>query len=379
VKILQRHIFAQVALSVSMSVGLFLFVMVTGDLLKNIFPPLSQGQITWGQFLKALLLTIPSALPYTLPTGVLAGVLIVLGRMSAQNEILAMKAAGMSLWRITSPIFAIALAATALSVVINLEFAPRALDSVKSIVVDAATTDPTRLIAPGEFVGFKQYTIYAEDRQGDQLIRPWIWGMNDKKQTVRIIRAESATVSYDAETSIFKLLLKNAGMEELDRQTPEDFSETTRFHFAESLPVEVSVDELLNFERKRKLRAYTFTELLSLRENGWQLNSEADKNDPEKRFASRITVQTQIQNNIASAFGILSMTMLAIPLGIKTSRSETLVNVGIALGLALLFYVLTIAATWIQDPHFRPDMLIWFPNILYQGIGGFLLWRAAKQ
>ena len=365
-----------------MSVGLFLFVLVTGDLLKTVFPALSNGMLTWAQFFEILSLAIPTALPYTLPTGVLAGVLIVLGRMSAQNEILAMKAVGMSLWRITSPIFAIALAATALSVVINLEFAPHANNSGKRILSEAATSDPARLIAPGEFTSFNEkkspYTIYAEDRQGDQLIRPWIWTKNEKKQTVRIIRADSATVSYDTRTEMLKLRLKNAGMEELDRRTPENFSETTRFHFAETLPVEIPATELLNSERRRKLRTYTLTELLSLRKTGWEL-SEADKAIPEKRFANRIAVQTQIQNNIASAFGVLSMTMLAIPLGIKTSRSETLVNVAIALGLALLFYVLTIAATWVQNPHFRPDMLIWIPNILYQGIGGFLLWRTAKQ
>jgi lipopolysaccharide export system permease protein len=177
---------------------------------------------------------------------------------------------------------------------------------------------------------------------------------------------------------MLNLQLKNAGMEELDRHNPENFSETTRFHFAELLPVKISVSALLDSDRNRKLRSFTFTELLALRETGWGI-SEAEKKKPEKRFASRVTVQTQIQNNIASAFGVLSMTMLAIPLGIKTSRSETLVNVGLALGLALLFYVLTIAVTWIQDPRFRPDMLIWFPNILYQGIGGLLLWRAAKQ
>jgi lipopolysaccharide export system permease protein len=363
-----------------MAVGLFLFVMITGSLIREVFPGLARGAIDWSQFFEILAYTVPSMLPYSLPMGVLAGVLIVLGRMSAQNEILAMKAAGMSLWRITSPIFCVALIATILSIFINLEIAPGAVDSVKRIFAESASVDPARFIAPGEFNRRDRdnLTIYAEDRQGDLLIHPWIWEMNENKQAVRVIRADSATISYDSRSGMLKLVVKNAGIVELDRHKPEDFTETARFHFAEHLPVEFTPTVFNDADRKRKLRHLTIGELLKVRESGGQLSAE-DKENPEKRFAARIATQTQIQSNIANAFGILSMTMLAIPLGIKASRSETLVNVAIALFLALSFYVLTICVTWIQNAHFRPDILIWLPNILYQSIGGCLLWRAARQ
>ena len=61
--------------------------------------------------------------------GMLTGVLIVLGRISANNEIVAMKSAGMNLWRIVSPIFLVALIGVALSGYINCFWAPRAATS----------------------------------------------------------------------------------------------------------------------------------------------------------------------------------------------------------------------------------------------------------
>lgn len=361
-----------------MAVGLFLFVMVTGTLIKDVFPLLSNGTIDWRLFFEACALTIPSMLPYALPMGVLAGVLIVLGRMSAQNEILAMKAAGMSLWRITAPIFFIAIAAVALSSVINLEYAPRATEVAKNIASGAARANPAQHIAPGDFFRNKQWTIYAARREGDLLIRPWIWQMNDRGQALHIIHAESATITHDPDADVLRLVAVNAGMEELSRRNPEDFANPTRYHFAGRLPVEVPVEGLFESKRKSKLRYYSLGGLLALRETGFQLSAK-DKDDPDKRFANRIAVQMQIQSNLANAFGILSMTMLAIPLGIKTSRSETLVNVAVALGLALVFYVLTVSVSWIRDMSWRPDILVWLPNFLYQGIGGWLLWRTAKQ
>ena len=86
-----------------------------------------------------------------------------------------------------------------------------------------------------------------------------------------------------------------------------------------------------------------------------------------------------MQSNLASAFGILSLTLLAIPLGIRVSRSETFVNFAVALALALVYYLLTVCMGWIRNPYFRPDILVWLPNIVIQAIAARLLFKAAKS
>ena len=76
---------------------------------------------------------------------------------------------------------------------------------------------------------------------------------------------------------------------------------------------------------------------------------------------------------------MFSLTILGVPLGIRVSRSETFVNIGIALALALIFYLLMTFVSWIEDPAWRPDILIWLPNVIYQVAGFTLLYRAAKN
>ncbi|MFR6033157.1 MAG: LptF/LptG family permease [Bacilli bacterium] len=88
----------------------------------------------------------------------------------------------------------------------------------------------------------------------------------------------------------------------------------------------------------------------------------------------------QIQRNFAMAFSIFSMVVLAVPLGIKASRSETFANLAIALALALSYYLLIVLISWLEKyPHCRPDLLVWIPNLLFQSLGVILIWRSSKN
>lgn len=79
------------------------------------------------------------------------------------------------------------------------------------------------------------------------------------------------------------------------------------------------------------------------------------------------------------AFSIFSMVVLAVPLGIKASRSETFANVAIALALAMSYYMMIVVISWLEKyPHMRPDLLIWLPNIIFQAAGCVLIWRSSK-
>ncbi|MDR2512546.1 MAG: LptF/LptG family permease [Puniceicoccales bacterium] len=383
---LQRHLFGQVAVAVAMAVGLFVFVMTTTVLLREVFPKLASGIISWGQFVQLLLIAIPGILPYALPMGVLTGVLIVLGRMSAQNEILAMKASGMSLWRISVPIFFLALLGVGLSTLINFEYAPRANDTLKRIVSEAVRLSPSTLIVPGEFSTFggkesrERYVLYARERNESHLGQVWVWQLNRAGQIIRVIQAAGADMQFDEANGLFRLTVHDALQEEYDRNAPENFSgEPVLVRKAALLPITMPLDDMLSgkAERTRKLRHCTLSELLEFRSSGSNLKPE-DRADPEKFHANRIAIQLQIQTYLTNAFGILSLTMIAIPLGIKTSRSETLVNAALALALALSYYVLTMMASWIRDPFYRADILVWLPNFLFQGVGGWLLSRSAK-
>lgn len=373
-----------------MASGGFLFVMVVGNLFKGPLADVLGGRVPLTTFLEFCILLIPSMAPYVLPIGILTGVLLVLGRMSAQNEITAMKASGMSLWRIVSPIIAIGIAGTLLAAFVNCEYTPRANDELKRRAVNAIRDNPVDFIAEKTPVtDFPGLLIFAEERDDSSLRDVWIW--RSKKNAdgnygreSEFIRAASADLVTDHgdesrdDDDVIRVHLKNAVVERTDLVAPGAALNPVSIAATDELTLEVPVGRLLSGtgSYNKKLRWHTMGELFELREKGYEVGPDAT---PEERFADRIKVQMQMQSHLANAFGIISLTLLAIPLGIRVSRSETFVNFGVALGLALTYYLLMVMISWIRNPYFRPDILVWLPNIVIQLIAFRLLRKAAAS
>ena len=79
------------------------------------------------------------------------------------------------------------------------------------------------------------------------------------------------------------------------------------------------------------------------------------------------------------AFGVFSLSLVAIPLGIQTRRQETMANFAIAIGLTLVYYFALSLVEWAEHkPEFRPDLLVWAPNLLTQALGISLLLRVGR-
>src|SRR5690606_5579994 len=99
-----RYLFKSVLGSCLAAVGLFAFVLILGNAIRDLLTYVLAGQIPLTVFAELLLLLVPYVISYALPMGMLTGVLLTLGRLSADSEITAMRAAGLSVWRIARPV-----------------------------------------------------------------------------------------------------------------------------------------------------------------------------------------------------------------------------------------------------------------------------------
>jgi lipopolysaccharide export system permease protein len=82
---------------------------------------------------------------------------------------------------------------------------------------------------------------------------------------------------------------------------------------------------------------------------------------------------------IASAVACVAFVLIGIPLGIKTSRRETSIGIAISLGLAAAYYFAIVLANALRNkPHLYPELILWLPNLLFEGIGLWLLWRLSR-
>ena len=84
----------------------------------------------------------------------------------------------------------------------------------------------------------------------------------------------------------------------------------------------------------------------------------------------RMKLEIVLQDKINLAVAALSFAVVGVPLGIRVSRRETSANLGVAVALLVGFYLLTAAVKSLdRHPEYRPDLLLWLPNLLFLALG----------
>src|SRR5450432_303145 len=131
--ILSRSIFREVASSALLGTVLFTFVIFLQRvgklfeiLVRSSAPPRTVGQL--------FALAVPFALTFTIPLGVLVGVLLALSRMSSDGEITAMRAAGVSSRRVVYPVLTFAFLGMAIAGAASLWITPYSISQTTQIL-----------------------------------------------------------------------------------------------------------------------------------------------------------------------------------------------------------------------------------------------------
>ncbi len=375
-KLLHRHIFANVALTCLASVGLFAFVLMIGNALRDLLGYVLAGQLEIGTFFRLIGLLVPFVVSYALPMGMLTGVLLVLGRMSSDRELTAIRASGVSVAGISAPIFFLALLGTALSLAVNFQFMPAARTAYQKELAQAVRQNPLSFIVPKTFIrDFPGIVLYVGEKKNDDELRDfWLWEIDPQGRVKRFARADAGRLQYDEENNKLVLTLFGAHAEQRDEKDPENFAVVRSAAAWERATFDLPLDRVTGARTPRtKLKWQTWEQLLA----EWRRLGQPDPAvSAAERERLRMKVQIVLQEKASMAFSVLSFALLAIPLGIKVSRKETSANLGIALALAMGYYFSTIVVGWFDNkPEFRPDLLMWVPNLAFQALG---IWMFRK-
>lgn len=380
-RILDRHVLTETAVASGVASGAFIFVLAAGNILSQVANAIATGRVTAFEGLELVGLLLPGLIPYVLPMGMLTGVLMTFGRMGAQHELTAMKAGGLSLLRIAAPALWLAAALALCAAWINLEVATRSNDEYRRVLMGSVKENPASLITPGEINRqFKGLIIQARERNGPVLRDLWIWRLDAEGrlfETIHTAEGRLTKVEKPDGSAVLRLVAISA---QVDTRRPGDdgfkFPSVTKE--AGQAPLEFPVSGVFKDGSgyEKKLRWHTTSELLELMDKGWQVPPNAT---PTQLAESQMMPRTQLMAHFASAFSIFSLALLAVPLAVRVGRSETFVNAAIALAVALSYYVLSSAAGWVKNPVFRPDLLVWLPNIIVVTLAVALLRRASKH
>lgn len=376
--LIHRHIFASVVSTCAVAVGLLAFVLMVGNALKDLLGLVLSGQLAVDTFFRLMALLVPFVVSYALPMGMLTGILLVLGRMSSDREITALRSSGLSVAWLSAPILFSAILGVVLCLVINFQFMPLARVAYHRELAESVRSNPLSFIVPKTFIhDFPDRVIYVGEKSGEVLKDIWIWELDKQKRVVNSGRAASGRIDFDGANNKLVLALNALSVEVHDGKDPEDPAKIHSGGASDQATFDLPLSKITGTQGvQRKLKWYTFSELIA----EWRRLDRPDLAVPAaERARQQMRVQITIHEKFATAFSVLSFALIAIPLGIKVSRKETSANLGVAVALAMAYFMATIVVGWVDNhPEYRPDLLMWLPNLAFQGLGFWMFYKVDR-
>ena len=387
-KTLHSYLVREICATLVMTVAVFTFVLLLANVLKEIIGMLISAQLPFTTVLLAITLLIPFVLVYALPMGMLTGTLLVFGRFSADNEFTAIRASGISLISVISPVLLLSVFLSGVCALVNMEIAPQCRVAYKQLLWSTGVSRAGAFLPEKAYIkDFPGYVVYLGSVKGTNLKDILIYKLDAAKDRIDwYMRASEGRLK--TASNIIELQLFDAWR--------VDLSEGTR------VPVSAYASEgILSYtntattdtEHKLSLSDMTFQQLRAeLRSIERKLTTSVPlgkmSNEAlRQRFreyqqeAEDLTspIKVQIHRQAAFSFACIGFTLIGIPLGLRAHRRETTFGIAVALMLVIVYYSFFILGQSLEtEAQYFPHLILWLPNFIFQAIGAVLLWRANR-
>jgi len=355
-RILDRYIVREVFRHAFLGLVVFTFVFFVPQLVR-LMSLFVRHSGSGSQILKLFLCIFPGVFTFTIPMAVLIGVLLGLGRMSADSEIIALTALGIGRRRILLPVGVLALAGTLATLVMTLWLGPAALRTLRTLEADLIASQVSFQVQPRVFdERFPPFVLYVNDvsASGTQWHGVFL-AEAGRENGSRVTLAENAIVIAEAKQGKLELHLQGGSTHEFDRTDPDHYSVTA---FGQSdIPIEVSgvvpaqPRQLSNPERPLR-------ELAQDKTPGWR------------------EARVEMYRRFAFPVACLAFALIAVPLGAQPRRGGRAAGSLIAVLLIASYYLLLImGAGMARQGRLPPAVGMWIADAVLALVGLVLLPR----
>jgi LPS export ABC transporter permease LptF/LPS export ABC transporter permease LptG len=355
-RILDRYIVREVFRHALLGLAVFTFVFFVPQLVR-LMELFVRHSGSGSQILELFICIFPGVLTFTLPMAVLIGVLLGLGRMSADSEIIALTALGIGRRRILLPVGVLALTGAAITLSMTVWLGPLAVHKYRALETDLVTSQISYAVQPRVFdERFPKLVLYVNDvsasgTQWHGVFLAEAGGENGSQLTL----AENAIVIAEPQEGKLELHLKGGTTHEFSREDPDRYSVTA---FGQSdWPIEFNgltstePRQVSNSER-------SFRDLLRANNAGWR------------------EARVELHHRLAFPVACLVFALVAVPLGAQPRRGGRAAGSLLAVILIASYYLLTVIGTGIaRQGTIPPSAGIWGANALLAILGAALLPR----
>jgi LPS export ABC transporter permease LptG/LPS export ABC transporter permease LptF len=314
---------------------------------------------------------LPNILTFTIPTAVLAGILLGLSRLAADSEVTAMRASGIGALTFVRIVSILSLAALAAGLVNGLYFAPRGAASLLRLEEKLRSSQASVAVQPRVFYeDFRNYVLYVQD------VRPTAnasWRhvfLADLSQpsNPNITTADQAIISAPdaADPQALRVHLINGGQHHISPTDPNQYDIST--FSSTDLPLQMQSQDKTHISHDNThLRALPLRELW-LRAHGGAIGKDAST--PAAVRAAAIEIHTRF----AYPFACLVLMLIGVPLGLSSRRGGKSTGFVLTLLLVFLYYLMTnVGVAFAKSGKLSPFLGVWVANLVFAAFGVALL------
>ncbi|RAP24027.1 hypothetical protein DID73_01830 [Candidatus Marinamargulisbacteria bacterium SCGC AG-343-K17] len=305
---------------------------------------------------------LPAVISLTLPMAILLATILVIGRLSADLEMVALRSAGVSLFRILIPIISIGLVVSLVNIIFNEIVVPRANYHAEILLNNLQKTN----ISIRENVNLTQYDdeglplrIINVREVEEQTLKDITIAEYEKGRLARVIRAE-----YGNWDSIGGWVFNNGVMHVLLESSSQ---ELMVINFEKEI-INLALD-LLDFSK----RAKSYDEM-----NGKELMSFIQKEKLLGKDINELLIQYYLK--FALPFACLIFTMIGAAVSFQPHRRSSAMGMGLSIIIILTYYIIySFGLAFGINSVIPPILAAWTPNIIIGIVSIYLLNKVANQ
>src|ERR1700686_174905 len=300
-KLIDRFVSRELIVNVLFAILVLSLVLVVGNIFRKLLPLLINHDVPLEYLLTFIAYVLPFSLIFTIPWGLLTAILLVFGRLSADNELIALRSNGVSITRICAPLAAVALICMVVCLWLNVQVAPAAQEKLRSTIFDLATRNPMALFGSDQVIDqFPGRKIYVGKKEGNKLQNITVFELDQKSMPMRVTFARTGMLEADLDNKRILMHLYNARYQQRDEKDPTDLRKIKDGISMHEGTLPISLDELYEKSKKRPSRsAMSIEQLID------QLNSESKRERSESR--------TEINKRFSFPFACVAFAIIGFP------------------------------------------------------------------
>lgn len=343
--ILDRYIFRELLSPFLISLGALCFVMLTKELLRLVELLVTKG-VAFLSVLKVFAHLLPSFLVLTLPIAGIIASITAFGRLSFDKELVAMRAAGLSLVRLSHPVFVFALLVFGLTLTLSQWGQPWSNVNLKKVALNLLRDELVLELERGVFnEAVPKMVIYVPDTQAGQDPTGIFVSDDRNPDDPRVIVAQQYFVMTDPKSNQIALRLVDGVI----HSRPDNVEQYSKVSFS-------TYDLKMNFNENlygSDERSSVETILAKLDQSGW-------------KDTAALRRLMEHYKDLAFPTASLVFCILGVPVGIVSKRSGRMGGFAVGVLVVVIYYVLNVACEFLVTTLIIPPFAgAWLPNALF--------------